>query len=288
MKIAILLSVFKPNVDFLNLQIRSILETSEQVTILMRFDDGQVIEEMSKNERIICDESVENLGIEGSFRRLMRIAYMENFQIFLFSDQDDIWCKNKISIMLNNVPKGDVPWLITSKYSLIDENGYLINGVKTDELSTKFPTAIFRNTDNGNCMAFNRALAKIYLETKISSKKILHDSWMHLIAQILADYRCVNQTLVKYRQHSLNVVGVKNMGFAKRVLRSLQTPYYYLQYLELRDNLTIINAKDEVLKISKSRLNMTCKVLKYVRLRYILSFWFGACMYYVSSHGKHK
>lgn len=275
MTVAILLSVYKPSIDFLKRQINSIICSERKVKIYIRFDDGCVLNELLSDDRIIFDSCLDNLGIEKSFRRLMSLAFLDAHSNFMFCDQDDIWINNKLTRACEILENSNGPCLVTTKYELIDSNENLLNSNFIDNLSICFPTSIFRNTDNGNCMAFNRQLANIYLKTKISSDLILHDSWMHILGQLIAEYHLIDHVYVKYRQHDNNIVGMRaGVGYTQ-FFSVLKNPYYAIQYRELIGNLDLIGVDQSYRYILTNKLVLFKNVYQHVKFRYILAFYLG-------------
>ncbi len=276
MKIAVLLSIYKPDLEYLNLQIASILRQTVKPCIYARFDDCNPLVDCFYEKSIKVDPDSENLGIEKSFRRLIGIALEDGCDVFMFCDQDDIWKPEKVARSIELMDKENRACLVTTKYELIDSRGEPINDRTQDRLSTKFPSAIFRNTDNGNCMAFNRPLAEIYLKTELSNPQILHDSWMHLLGQLVAIYKVVDYVSVGYRQHQKNAVGIKNKNICRRIVDSIRNKYYAAQYLQLVKNVKNIEMGTEKAEVIGKKSALVFAAYREVSILSVLSFIIGA------------
>ena len=134
--------------------------------------------------------------------------------LFCLCDQDDIWHKSKLKIIIEiyNSEKDNQPLLIHSDLSLIDERGKLLKESHNKLINYQKNTinnnsCFYYNPIPGCAMSINSALAD-----KISYCKymVMHDWWILLSAiHLNTTVLFINSTLVEYRQHSENVFGYK-------------------------------------------------------------------------------
>ena len=129
-------------------------------------------------------------------------------------DQDDIWHKSKLKFIIEryNSQEDKEPLLIHSDLSLIDDKGKLLErshnkliNYQKNFISKK--TSLYYNPVPGCAMSINSALAD---KISYSKNMVMHDWWI-LLSAIYENTTVlyINFPLVKYRQHSGNVLGYK-------------------------------------------------------------------------------
>ena len=188
-------------------------------------DDGstdhtqQILEQYQSEGKLIWYTG-ENLGPAKSFMNLLYNC--GDFDYYAFSDQDDVWDKDKLNaaiVRIRNISKPCCYYcnaqLADSKCSLLGENLYKKRHQITDLTYLCSPGVI------GCSMVLNHNLVQI-----IRSKLLVKDIGMHdlYISKICA---AVGGTIVyddrthfKYRQHNDNVIGVKT-GIKDKILDRL-------------------------------------------------------------------
>ena len=139
---------------------------------------------------------------------------------FAFSDQDDVWYKDKLQRALTwlvTVPD-DVPALYCGRTELVSNDGrsYGFSPLFTRPIA--FRNALIQSLGGGNTMVFNKA-AKRLLETTGRLDVVLHDWWMYqLVSAVGGAIRYDPQPALKYRQHPDNLIG-SNRGWRARLVR---------------------------------------------------------------------
>ena len=230
-KVQILLATFNGE-KFLREQLDSIVNQKYKLWELLIHDDGSVdktisiLNEYQKNHpkkiRILIDKNIFSSASKNFFHLIKNRSKKAN--LYCLCDQDDIWHKNKLNIIIEiyNSKKDKVPLLIHTDLSLIDASGKLLEKSHNrlinyqKNLITK-NKALYYNPVPGCAMTINAALAN-----KISYCKhmVMHDWWI-LISAIHENSNVlyINSPLVKYRQHSKNVLGYKKNNILILVLR---------------------------------------------------------------------
>jgi glycosyltransferase involved in cell wall biosynthesis len=184
--------------------------TDETKKILTRFAT-------SSPQKVIVREGPH----QGFARNFLFLATDPSIQadFFAYSDQDDIWHRDKIKLALqwlNTVPN-DTPALYCSRAELIDTEG------RTGRMSPLMSRPLtFRNalvqSINGNTIVFNRA-AKILLEAAGPQRISSHDWWTYqLVAGAGGQLHYDANAWIKYRQHSRGTSG-PNYGWRARLLK---------------------------------------------------------------------
>jgi len=139
---------------------------------------------------------------------------------FAFSDQDDIWYRDKLERALGwlvTVPK-DVPAFYCGRTELVEDDGRSYGLSPLFSRPIAFRNAIIQSLGGGNTMVFNTA-AKRLLERTGRLDVVLHDWWMYqLVSAVGGAIRYDAQPALKYRQHPDNLIG-SNRGWRARFVR---------------------------------------------------------------------
>ncbi len=137
-----------------------------------------------------------NLGITANIS--IALKHCEGKFIAL-SDQDDIWNKDKIQIMYENI-KDDL--LVYSDSELVDENAHLLN-IKLSKLRKMHTGKNVLGFAFNNCIWGHTILFRSELLDKILPipNNIPHDSWIGFVAASEKRIRFLDIPLTLYRQH---------------------------------------------------------------------------------------
>ena len=194
-----------------------------------------------------------NLGPSGSFINLVNNAPLD-YDFYFFCDQDDVWKKDKIisSIECISLDKSTIPILYYCSLDIVDAN---LNKTGVYFRNTKYFSSLKLTLMTGvvipGCtMAFNNCLMQI-AKTYIPIKVNMHDHWIVLVC-LLFNGKVIGdkKSLILYRQHGKNVVGIKKLNLLKRIKRFLSKKNVFSNnYKELlkfplsskRENTEIVN-----------------------------------------------
>lgn len=170
-----------------------------------KFKPGKVI--VYKNE--ISSGSAKN-----NFLRLLKDSDAE---YVMFSDQDDVWLKDKISLTLRAMKKAEkalgrpCPVLVHSDLYVTDEN---LNIISTSFFKyQKIPKEMdlkrlmLQNSVTGCTVMVNKTLKEYLTKVDSPEKIVMHDYFAALIAGVFGKIVFINRPLIKYRQHGDNSVG---------------------------------------------------------------------------------
>ena len=158
----------------------------------------------------------ENIGASQNFAYLLQYALgHEQYRYFMFCDQDDVWLPYKIEQTLNAMIEAEIsnpftPLLVHTDLQVVDENLDLIYNSywsyqNIDPAYDRLNHLLIQNVITGCTVMINRTLAEITLP--IPKDAIMHDWWLGLIATSLGKIESLQQSTVKYRQHSANDIG---------------------------------------------------------------------------------
>ncbi len=143
-----------------------------------------------------------NLGYIKNFEKGMLLA---NGDLIALSDQDDIWVKDKLSILYQEIVHHEI---VYSNSELIDESGYRLGKKMSD---------IRNQLSYDDCLMYTIgawAPAHAMLIKKELVKRCLpfpslvtHDFWLGFVATCKGPIKYLPIPLVYYRQHYSNAIG---------------------------------------------------------------------------------
>lgn len=285
--------------NFLDEQIRSILEQSDSNWMLFISDDGStdstpsIVKRFSENHssKIVVVNNPCVHSASKNFMNLLRfIVDTNNFQYFMFCDQDDVWKKNKIALsrekMENENNKISEPILIHTDLEVVDSNLNRIQPsfVRMRSLNTyrdDLAHLLVQNNVTGCTMYFNQILAEMALSS-FADSIAMHDWWLALIASSFGKIVFIDRPTILYRQHSHNVVGATNVRSIRFVLNrllesnrvkqtfemSFQQAKYFLSSFESKLSKHEIFLLNKFIDLQKmNRLNKLITIIRYKFLK---------------------
>lgn len=232
MTIAIAMATYNGE-QYIYKQLESIVNQTRKPDKIVIIDDASTDETVTITKNILTESHIpfeiiindHNIGARDSFFK--SIEYI-NQDIVFFSDQDDIWIRNKIEVMANVFEQNKDCALVVCD-SLIWENktsnkrlhkrlkiNYRIDDEKLVDMEWYWRELIRRNIVTGMNMALSINAARI----TSGSISMLHDSWYAMIAPVFGKVYAIEMPLVKYRQHSNNVKGAKRAISRRKIVNS--------------------------------------------------------------------
>lgn len=220
-------------------QIESILSQLEVNDEIIISDDSstdktiEIIESYNDSRIHILKNNKFNSPIFNLENALLKVS---GDYIFL-SDQDDIWYKDKLKIMLPYLKNYN---LIISDCNLIDSNGKEIESsfFQLNKSKSGFISNIVKNSYLGCCMAFDRKILNASLP--FPKKIAMHDIWIGIISELIGKPLFINNKLISYRRHSSNFSPTsQSSGFSLYYKISYRAQFFYYairRYLKLKFN----------------------------------------------------
>ena len=175
---------------------------------------------------LIRREDTEGLGACGNFSALLSESRAE---YVAFSDQDDVWLKDKLSKSLAKMRElealhgKDIPLLVFCDGYVTDAElnrkpGTVLSRQRVNiAKGLRFNRLLMQNFVAGNAMLFNAALRE--KAGVVPPRALMHDAWLILVAAAFGHIGFVKEPLYLYRQHGENVLGTTDPGlrhFGKR------------------------------------------------------------------------
>ena len=152
-----------------------------------------------------------------SFGLLFHEALRQGAEYIFSCDQDDIWMPKKLTTMLPEIKhaeiNGDVPVLVHHDLTVVNQDLGLLSDsywrmMRIEPGTADVPARLMsRNEVTGCAMGCNRALLELALP--IPKAAIMHDWWLALCAAYFGKIRLIDKRLVRYRQHTKNVIGAR-------------------------------------------------------------------------------
>ena len=219
--IQILLPTFN-GVTYLDEQLTSLCVQSYRDFSILTYDDGS-----QDNSRALVDSYGEQLSIvridnpatsnAGALKSFELLLQNATADIIFFCDQDDIWEPAKIEEMVATItthsPRGaTAPTAVFSDLSLFSERDPNVTGSFMSTAGFN-PAALndpyylsFRNPAPGCSMVINKALRDRALPFPAAVK--MHDWYLMLCARLQGNVVFINKSLLRYRIHSANTLGI--------------------------------------------------------------------------------
>ena len=229
--VSILLAVYKPNEQWLIEQLISLNEQNYPNLDLLIYDDcpeypvdEKLFDKYITNFKYEIIRGTLNKGSNKAFEELTKRAKGE---YFAYCDQDDIWEKNKISVMMHKFKEKDMN-LVCCDLCIIDENSIKIhNSIRDIRKRIIYKSGyniakslLVVNFVTGCAMIVKKEIA---LKSVPFLDELVHDQWIAIIAAINGQIGFIDKPLVRYRQHSMNQTGIlkdvidKNTYYMKRI-----------------------------------------------------------------------
>lgn len=276
--VAILMSTYNGE-QYLKEQINSIINQSYSDWHLYIRDDGstdrtaEIIDRYTKQDSRItfCNQKhIENLGVTKSFMQLLSIT---DANLYMFSDQDDVWKKDKVLLSVKAMSKNtnaDQPACVFTELQVVDKNLAPLKLMNNNDVWFDFPHFLFGNCVTGCTMMINQQLkAKLKLNLTKIDNIYLHDWWIALIASAVGKFIYIKEPTILYRQHNNNVEGSKSDNLFTLLQRSLNMKH------ELSGLIKIFTMDKEFKRLFGTRLQGYNReyLSNYISALSVGSFW---------------
>lgn len=171
-----------------------------------------------------------NEEIFGSTKNFENAIAACNGDVIVLADQDDVWIPEKLSRIEKLFSSSPRIGGVFSDAEVVDENlrslgyrlwdaiGFDSRMQKRFEKGNAIEVLLKSNVATGATMAFRAEYRKYLLPIP---KSCVHDWWIALLVSFAADLEMIPDPLIRYRQHSGNLIGGKKYGFAEIFEKSL-------------------------------------------------------------------
>lgn len=203
-------------------QIESILAQDYPSVRLIISDDGstdstpKILQEYAKKHPDIITllPFDGNKGVIGNFSRLLSYATAD---YVCFSDQDDVWNKDKVSKSSQRMKQleaqygKNLPLLVHTDLSVVDKELNQISPsfwryTALDSFrGNSLNRLLVQNCVTGCATMLNRPL--IQIACPFPKNCVMHDHWVALVAAAFGKVEALPDTTIAYRQHGKNTLG---------------------------------------------------------------------------------
>lgn len=268
-KVLVIMSTYNGE-KYIKQQIDSIFaQVGVDVDILIR-DDGskdrtvEIIKSLYPNIKLIEGE---NKGYKQSFMLALKAA--ENYKYYAFSDQDDVWLPEKLSVGIKAIENHyDTPSFYCSNLIVTDEKLNRLSMLHKDSerIRMSISNAVVENISYGCTLIFNKKLRDLAL--KKIPKYVSHDGWINLVGLYFGIGIYDDKSYILYRQHGKNVLGgdrsiktvwkkrMKSFKKLKEHHRDLEAFEFYKVYSNMMNR----SQKETTLKVANYRKSLINKL----------------------------
>lgn len=266
MKVNILMATYNGE-KFLAQQIESIQkQTFKEWNLLIR-DDGSsdktcdIIRNFTAKDsriRFINENEHHNLGVIKSFFTLVNYEVAD---FYFFSDQDDVWLPEKLSVSLEAAKHkaSDVPLLVYTDLKVVNQELNILQDsmirAQSHHANTILLPELTENTVTGGTMMINHALAEKWFTP---NDILMHDWFLALLAASLGEIIYLDLPTQLYRQHDNNVLGARTMDKRFKILRegpkSIFTRYWKLIHDSQKQASLIVDKYGDIMTVTDLEL----------------------------------
>ncbi|MBF0673468.1 MAG: glycosyltransferase family 2 protein [Salinibacterium sp.] len=220
-------------------QLRSILSQSAAVNQLVVSDDASSDDTLATVERVwreaaptaaelVVLRNETPLGVSANFAQALRACTSD---IIMLSDQDDIWREDRVAAALRTHTSEPEALLVHSDARLVDAKGTDLGvtlfqalevgarDLAQERTSEAFSFLLRRNIVTGATASVRRELLEAALPVP---EDWVHDEWLALVAAARGRLDHIADTLIDYRQHGANQIGVSAPTLGYKVRRMLE------------------------------------------------------------------
>lgn len=223
--VTILMAIYNGE-QYLKEQLDSLKNQTDKRWRLIVRDDGssdnsvQILKEFSKsvdNEVLIYSNNPPSGSAKNNFAKLINDALDADY--IMFSDQDDVWKKDKIKLSMDKMKKFEekygknIPILVHGDLEVVNDNMKVISSsmFKYSDIRPRasLMQLLIQNNVTGCTMLINKSLCNGIAKAVCSPDVIMHDYLAAIYAKTFGKTVFINKPLVSYRQHSKNSIGAK-------------------------------------------------------------------------------
>lgn len=234
MRTGVLLATFNGE-KYLREQLNSILHQSIKVDEIIISDDGStdntksIVNEYIKNNKNVVIKFVENKGIHGVPCNFENAFRHSSADFLFFSDQDDVWKKDKVAVFLDAVKKYPEYGLYFSNATLTDSElepigksvwdiFFINNNIDSLYCALYGEVIIKRLSYYGNFVTgMSSAVRRDVLEKVFPLKPtVLQDEIITYYCSINGGLVAINEETAFYRQHDQNALGLTGSMFVSK------------------------------------------------------------------------
>lgn len=237
---------------------------------------GEIVQEFARRVEFPVRFVVNDINL-GSTRNFEKAIGLCSSEIIVLSDQDDVWCGDKLSRIAEAFSRGEEVGAVFTDADIVDQDlrplGYnLWDAVFFREFERRlaangrlFDVLLRHNVVTGATMAFLSKYRNLIVPIP---RSWVHDGWIALVISAVASVTAIDKPLIQYRQHGKNQIGAlrKRLIDQVRIARNTNIAVY----TDLIDQYShalfrLRNMQSEV--ISPSKLSKLENKVKHLAVR---------------------
>lgn len=168
------------------------------------------------NQFLLVEDGLGNQGTSGSNNELIKYVTSD---YFMYCDQDDLWVPSKIEESLAEMKRLEAenegkPILVCTDAVCFNEHGEVTapsfyESQKFQDVTGSYHKMLALNIVQGATALMNRKVLEVM---PYIPKDLFHDWWTAVIVSKYGIVSYIHKPLLRYRQHSSNVVGANDVG----------------------------------------------------------------------------
>lgn len=218
---------------YLKEQIESVLnQTYKNIRLVISDDcskDGtiNILKQYENDERIEVHYHEKNQGYIKNFEYLLK--QVKN-NIYMLSDQDDVWMPEKIRKSYEKLIKNDAD-MVFADLEVVDENlktiypsfnKFMLLEKKINKYINSYKLNYLYNCITGCTLMSKSKWIKEILPIPTDSKYLIHDHWIGIIVALNGKVVYIPEKYIKYRQHGNNQVGTEKISHGFKELEQVR------------------------------------------------------------------
>lgn len=231
-----LLSILHQSRRDFRILIRDDVSSDRTVSIVKK-----VLEEEGETERaVIISDGKASGSAKNNFIRLIKL---QDAEYVMFSDQDDIWERDKILDSMQLMERAEkkygkeTPILVHTDLYVMDQEGKIVSDslIEYMKLPRKdsLKNLLLQNSVTGCTVLLNHAAAELLKQAEETDAFVIHDHFAAVLIALFGRVICLKKPEVRYRQHAGNVIGASNAGsFQYMFRRFLRGPEKFRRDME--------------------------------------------------------
>lgn len=210
-------------------QIESILNQTYKNIRLVISDDcstdntREILKQYEKDKRVELHLQKENLGSTKNFEYLLKQVKND---LYMLSDQDDVWLEEKVEKSVELLKKENAD-ILFADLEVVNQNletvypsfnDFMLLSRKIKKLiNSKYLNYLYNCVTGCTLLSKKKFLDEKILPLPNSSKYLIHDHWIALMVSIYGKSMYMPEKYIKYRQHGNNQLGTNKVshGFTK-------------------------------------------------------------------------
>lgn len=168
------------------------------------------------------------LGVTANFEQAIAACGSE---LIALCDQDDVWRPDRLARAVTHFQERPALLLLHGDARLIDDGGSELRGSLFDALEIThgiraaihagggFDVLMRRNVVTGATVLMRRGLAE---RARPFPDSWVHDEWLAIVAAATGELDVTTDSLIEYRQHGSNQIGVRALSLAGKFRRMVE------------------------------------------------------------------